>query len=83
MVPARELGESAAVLFICRSKDFSKFGEDNLKVARAMDSYAKSHDVLPWDIAYVTEGETIMASELLPLEGLPEFEDCVYKRFPS
>jgi hypothetical protein len=71
--------ETAGILFIGRTRDHDRVGEDDLDVARVLASYAASHPVPAWELVFVTSRGNFKASELLGLPGLPRFEPCTYE----
>ncbi len=72
-------GDTTAILFVCRTEDLERVGEADLKVARAIDAFARAHDELPWDMVFVTPNGTFWASDLLRLPGLPDFAPCEFR----
>lgn len=72
--------DGTASLYICPSHNYETVQQVDIDVARAMASYAREREVLPWDLVFVTTSGNFRASHLLDLQGFPPFTTCAYKR---
>ena len=72
----RGRGESAAILFVCRSADYEHVDENDLDIARAISDHLDSPPTLGWDLVFLTGNGNFRASEMLGLAGLPDFGPC-------
>ena len=71
--------ETAAILFVCRARDYDRVSEDDLDVAQRLASYSTGCSVPAWELVFVTRAGNFGASELLGLPGLPEFQPCTFE----
>lgn len=71
--------ETAGILFVGRTQDYDRVGEDDLDIAKGLTSYAMRHSVPAWELVFVTSRGNFKASELLGLPGFPRFESCSYE----
>lgn len=71
---------NAAVLFICRTEQFVEVDDADIEIARKLHEHAQTHDVCPWELAFMTRNGSFLASDLLGLPGLPtQWEVCPWQ----